>query len=149
MERHFDDIFGRPNWPAALRRFPFEQAVWAPTIDVFEKGDKFVVKAELPGMKEDDIDISVVGDTLNIKGEKKTETEVKEDDYYRCECSYGSFFRSIALPSTVDAGKIAAEYEGGVLEISLPKKPEVKPKKVAVSVKKVATAKKEEKKAGK
>jgi len=149
MERHFDDIFGRPIWPAVLRRFPLEQAAWAPAIDVFEKGDKFVVKAELPGTQEDDIDISVVGDTLTIKGEKKTETEVKEDDYYRCERSYGSFFRSIALPSTVDASKIAAEYEGGVLEISLPKKPEVKPKKVAVSVKKAATAKKEEKKAGK
>jgi HSP20 family protein len=148
VERRFDDIFGRQFLPAAWRRLPLEQAAWAPAIDVFEKGDKFVVKAELPGMKEDDIDISVVGDTLTIKGERNTETEVKEDDYYRCERSYGSFFRSIALPSTVEAGKIAAEYEGGVLEISLPKKPEVKPKKVAVSAKKVATAKKE-KKAGK
>jgi HSP20 family protein len=109
-----------------------------PAIDVFEKDDKFVVKAELPGMKEEDIDVSVVGDTLTIKGEKKTETEVKEEDYYRCERSYGSFVRSIPLPSTVNADKIEANYEGGVLEVSLPKVAKVKPKKVKVSAKKKA-----------
>jgi len=149
MERSIADIFGRQFLPAALRAFPFGQAVWSPAIDVFEKGDKFVVKVELPGMKEDDIDVSVVGDTLTIKGEKKTETEVNEGDYHHSERSYGSFMRSIALPSTVDASKIAAEYEEGVLEINLPKKPEVKPKKVTVSVKKAAKAKKEEKKTDK
>ena len=115
------------------------------TGNVFEKEDKFVVKAELPGMREDDIDVSVVGDTLTIKGEKKTEAEVKEDDYYHCERSYGSFFRSVALPSHVDAKKIEASYEEGVLEITLPKVPEVKPKKVPVTVKKAVSAKKEEK----
>jgi len=113
-----------------------EERGWAPAIEVFEKEDKFVVKAEVPGMKEEDIDVSVVGDTLTIKGEKKTESEVKEEDYYCCERSYGSFYRSIALPSHVDAKKIDAEYENGVLEVSLPKVPEVKPKKVAVSAKK-------------
>jgi len=77
-----------------------------------------------------------VGDTLTIKGEKKAETEVKEEDYYCCERSYGSFYRSIALPCSVDANKIEADYEEGVLEVSLPRAPEVKPKKVAVSAKK-------------
>jgi HSP20 family protein len=110
--------------------------VWAPAIEVFEKEDKFVVKAELPGMKEEDMDISVADDTLTIKGEKKTESEVKEEDYYCCERSYGSFSHSIALPSNVDAKKIEASYEDGVLEVSLPKAPEVKPKKIAVSAKK-------------
>ena len=144
MERRFDEMFGRPFLPAAWRRLPLEERGWAPSIDVFEKEDKFVVKAELPGMNEEDIDVSVVGDMLTIKGERKSEKEVKEEDYYCCERSYGSFLRSIALPSTVDSKKIEAIYEDGVLEVSLPKAPEVKTKKVAVTAKKKAatTAKK-------
>ena len=113
-----------------------EERGWAPAIEVFEKEDKFVVKAELPGMKEEDIDVSVIGDTLTLKGERKAETEVKEEDYYCCERSYGSFFRSIALPSTVDAKKIEASYENGILEVSLPKAAEVRPTKVSVTAKK-------------
>ena len=115
---------------------------WAPAIDVFEKEDKFVVKAELPGMKEEDINVSVVGDTLTIKGERKAESEVKEDDYHYCERSYGSFSRSLAVPSNIDAKKIEANHEDGVLEISLRKIPEVKPKKVSVSAKKKTKASK-------
>jgi HSP20 family protein len=135
MERRFEDIFGRPFIPAMWRRIPVVEMGWAPAIEVFEKEDKFMVKAELPGMKEEDIDVSVVGDTLTIKGERKAETEVKEEDYYCCERSYGSFSRSIALPSSVDAKRIEASYEDGVLEVSLPKAPEVKAKKVAVKKK--------------
>jgi len=133
-ERRFDDLFGRPSW-----RLPVEERGWMPAVDVFEKADRFVVKAELPGMKEEDIDVSVVGDTLSIKGEKKTETEVKEEDYYRCERSYGSFYRSIPLPPNVDANKIEASFDDGVLEVALPKSAKVKPKKIAVSAKKKAT----------
>ena len=144
LERRFEDIFGQSLLPA-WRRLTLEEKGWIPAIDVFEKEDKFVVKAELPGMREDDIDVSVVADTLTIKGEKKTEAEVKEDDYYHCERSYGSFFRTVALPSHVDAKKIEASYEEGVLEITLPKVPEVKPKKVPVTVKKAVSAKTEEK----
>ena len=136
MERRFEDIFGRSFIPAAWRRLPVKEKGWAPAIEVFEKEDKFVVKAELPGVKEDDVDVSVVGDTLTIKGERKAESEVNEEDYYCCERSYGSFFRSIALPSTVDAKKIEASYEDGILEVSLPKTAEVKPKKISVSAKK-------------
>ena len=132
MERRFDEMFGRSILPSIWRRVPAEQMAWAPSIDVFEKDDKFVVKAEVPGMKEDDIHVSVEGDMLTIRGEKKAESEVKEEDYYRCERSYGSFLRSVALPSTVDTSKIEADYEDGVLEVTLSKKPEVKPKKVAV-----------------
>ncbi|MFC1864794.1 Hsp20/alpha crystallin family protein [Chloroflexota bacterium] len=142
LERHFDDIFGRPSLPSIWRRIPMEERGWVPSIEVFDKEDKFVVKAELPGMKEEDIDVSVVGDTLTIKGEKKAESEVKEEDYYCCERSYGSFYRSVALPSHVDTNKIDADYENGVLEISLPKIPEVKPKKIAVSTKKKEKASK-------
>jgi HSP20 family protein len=139
LERHFEDLFGRSFLPTAWGRLPLEQRGWTPAIEVFEKEDRFLVKAELPGMKEEDIDVSAVGDTLTIKGERKAESEVKEEDYYCCERSYGSFFRSIALPSHVDAGKIEASYEDGILEVSLPKIPEVKPKKISVSAKKKAS----------
>ena len=141
-ERRFDDVFGWPSLPAVWRRIPTMEMGWAPAIDVFEKDGKFVVKAELPGMKEEDIDISVVGNTLTIKGERKTESEVKEDDYYYCERSYGSFSRSIEVPSNVDTQKIEANYEDGVLEISLPKASEAKPNKISVSAKKKAKASK-------
>jgi HSP20 family protein len=142
MERRFDELFSRPFLPATWRRLPLEERGWAPAIEVFEKGDKFVIKAEVPGMKEEDVDVSVVGDTLTIRGEKKAESEVNEEDYYCCERSYGSFFRSIALPSTVDAKKIEASYEDGVLEVTLSKAAEVKPKKVPISAKKITSAKK-------
>ena len=128
MERRVEEIFGRPFLPTVWRRLPTEERGWAPPIEVFEK--------------EEDIDVSVVGDTLTIKGERKAETEVKEEDYYCCERSYGSFFRSMALPSTVDAKKVEASYENGVLEVSLPKAPEVKPKKILVSAKKKEKASK-------
>jgi HSP20 family protein len=133
-ERRFDDLFGRSLW-----RLPVEERGWMPAVDVFEKEDRFVVKAELPGMKEDDIDVSAVGDTLSIKGEKKTETEIQEEGYYRCERGYGSFYRSIPIPSNVDANKIEASFEDGVLEVALPKSAKIKPKKIAVSAKKKAT----------
>ena len=134
LEHNLEDVFGR-LLPREWRRLPLEEKGWAPAVDVFEREDKFVVKAELPGMKEDDIDVSVVGDTLTIKGEKKSESEVKEEDYYRSERSYGSFFRSLTLPATIDTRGIEASYEDGVLEVNLPEAHEVKPKKVTVSAK--------------
>jgi HSP20 family protein len=142
MGRRFEDVFGRSLLPSVLRHLPLEERGWAPAIEVFEKEDKYVVKAELPGMKEEDIDVSVVGDILTIKGERKAESEVKEEDYYCCERSYGSFFRSMALPSNVDAKKVEASYEDGVLEVSLPKVAEVKPKKISVSAKRKEKASK-------
>lgn len=136
VERRLDEILGRPSLPRVWRRFPFEAKEWLPAVEMFEKEDRFVVKAELPGMKEEDVDISVTDDTLTIKGEKKSESEVKEEDYYFSERSYGSFFRSIALPSNVDAKRIEACFDDGILEIDLPKVTEVKPKKIKVSAKK-------------
>ena len=94
------------------------------------------MKAELPGMKEEDIDVSLVGDTLTVRGERKAETEVQEEDYHCCERRYGSFVCSITLPSNVDVKNIGASYDDGVLEVSLPKAAEVKPKKIVVSTKK-------------
>ena len=136
IERRLDEALGRQLLPRRWRHFLAEEKGWAPAIEMFEKEDKFVIKAELPGMKEEDIDISIVGDTLTIKGERKAESEVKEEDYYCCERSYGSFLRSVMLPANVNAEKIGANFEDGVLEIDLPKAAEVKPKKITISARK-------------
>lgn len=141
MERRFEDIFGRPFLPGIWRAFPSEELVWAPAINVIEKEDKFVVKVELPGVKEEDVNVTVSGSTLTIEGEKKAESEIKKKGYFYSETSYGSFSRSIIIPSTVDASKIEANYDKGVLEINLPNAPEVKPKKITVSTKKKEEAK--------
>jgi HSP20 family protein len=146
MGRYFEDVFGRSFLPASWKRVAPEYAVWAPSIEVVEKEDRFLIKAELPGVKEEDINISIVGNTLTIEGEKQTESEVEKKGYYYTESSYGSFSRSMTIPSTVDADKIEANCDKGVLEITLPKTPEVKPKKIIVVAKKkeVASKKKEE-----
>lgn len=142
--RRFEDVFGRPFLPGIWRAFPSEEMVWAPAIDVVEEEDKFSVKVELPGVKEEDVNVSIAGDTLTIEGEKKAESEVKRKGYYYSETSYGSFSRSITIPSTIDIGKIEANYDKGVLEISLPKAPEVQPKKITVAGKKKEESKKKE-----
>ena len=145
--RRFEDVFGRPFLPGIWRVFPSQELVWSPAIDVFEKEDKFLVKVELPGVKEEDVNVTVAGGTLTIEGEKQAESEVKNKGYYYRETSYGSFSRSITIPSTVDASKIEANYDKGVLEITLPKAPEVKPKKITLATKKkkeVASKKKED-----
>ena len=118
------------------RRLPAQEREWSPAIEVFEKEDKYVIKAELPGLKEEDVDVSVSDDTLCLKGEKKTEYEIKEEEYHWSERTYGSFLRTIRLPSNVDTKKIEADYENGMLEITLPKMAEVKPKKITVKSKK-------------
>ena len=115
IPHRFSDIFDRSYLPSVWRRFPIEEMEWLPAIDVYEKEEKFVVKADLPGMKEEDIDVSVVGDIFTIKGEKKSESEVKEENYHRSERTYGSFLRSISLSATVDAKNIEANYADGVL----------------------------------
>ena len=129
IERRFEDVFGR----TFLSWWPMRGVEWLPTADVIEREDSFVVQVELPGMKREDIDVSVTGTTLNISGERKAEAEVKKEGYRRRERSYGSFSRSMSLPSNVDADKIKASYEDGVLELVLPKTAETKPKKVVVS----------------
>ncbi|MDD4860312.1 MAG: Hsp20/alpha crystallin family protein, partial [Dehalococcoidales bacterium] len=117
------------------RRSPEETLAWAPNIDLFEKGDKLVVRAEVPGIDKEDINISVTGDTLTLSGERKTEKETEEGDYYRSEMSYGKFTRSIVLPEYVDPEKIEATYDNGILEISMAKSEEAKAKKIEIKSK--------------
>lgn len=142
-ERRFEDLFGR-SWLPIWRRVPQAEEEWMPAVDIYEQGDMLKVKAELPGMNEEDIDVSVSEENLILKGEKRTEGEIKEEDYYRCERNYGSFYRSIPLPFNIDAEKVEAGYENGVLEVSIPKTAEYKTKKVPVSVKQTAGNKSQE-----
>ena len=108
---------------------------WVPSVDIFET-DKhdLVLRAELPGMAREDIDVTVENGTIAIKGEKKFDPEVKEEHYRRIERAYGTFHRSFTLPNTVDAAKVSAEYKNGVLTITLPFKEEARPRTVNVAV---------------
>ncbi len=125
------------GWPLRLtwRRAPGNGMAWAPSIDMYEKEDCFIVRAELPGVNKDDVDISMTGDTLTIKGERKPPAEVKEEDYQFCEVCYGSFSRSITLSSAVDTDNIEASYGDGILELNLPKVKEAIPAKIEIKAK--------------
>ncbi len=127
MDEIFGEFFGRT--PSAMAG---TEAIWSPLVDVHETKDGFQLQVELPGIRQEDIQVSMVGDTLTLKGERKRETEVKEDNYHRIERSYGTFQRSIVLPSVVDPNRVKATYRDGVLEIQLPKKEEAKPKEIKV-----------------
>lgn len=105
---------------------------WKPLMDVVETKEGVTLKIEVPGVKQEDLSISLEDDTLVVKGERKHETEVKEDGYSRMERSYGSFQRSVLVPKTLDASRIKATYKDGVLEIQLPKTEEAKPKAIKV-----------------
>ena len=131
VEKRFEDFIRRPfslagpAWWPALREAGGEIA---PSIDIFEEGDDVVVKAELPGMKEEDIEVNLTDDTITISGEKKKEEKVERKGYYRHECSYGSFARSFSLPSEVRTDEAKAEFKDGILEIRVPKTEEAKKK---------------------
>jgi len=107
---------------------------WRPAVDVAETESDIVVKAEIPGIEPKDVDISITGDTLTLKGEKKEEKESTGKCYHRIESSYGSFKRVINLPASVDVDKVKAEGKNGLLEITLPKKEESETKKINVKV---------------
>jgi HSP20 family protein len=109
------------------------QSGWMPSVDITEDKDSFVLSAELPGVKKEDVKISVRDNTLTIEGEKKSTSEKKDDDYYRNERFFGKFTRSFTLNSEVDTDKIKADFEHGVLTVSLPKTEKVKPRQIAIN----------------
>ncbi len=110
-------------------------SLWAPAVDIVDEKDQIKVKADLPGLKKEDVEVHVENDVLTIKGEKKEEKETKEKDYIRSERYYGAFHRAFTLPASVDAAKVNAAYKEGVLEITLPKKEGAKPKQTKVEIK--------------
>jgi HSP20 family protein len=134
MGRFIDEFVERPGIPVRRGRGALARGVWAPAVEMIDRKDELLVKAELPGIEKKDISVSVSGDVLTIKGERKMEKEVKEEDYYCCESVYGKFFRAISLPMGVDTEKIKAEHKHGILEVHLPKTKEVKEKVKEISV---------------
>ena len=116
-----EDVSGRPGW--------------IPAVDIYEtEGHDLVVKAELPGMEKENIEVNLSDHTLTIKGEKKKEEEIKEENYYRAERSYGGFLRTLELPKDVHADKVKASFKNGILEVRMPKTEEAKAKEVKVKV---------------
>lgn len=138
MERWFDEFFRRPfsllrpSWFPRIG-FPEIEEV-TPTVDVFEEGDDVVVKAELPGMGKEDIDVKVTDGLITISGEKKKEEKVEKKNYYRMERSYGSFTRTLRLPTEVQTEKATAKFKDGVLEVRIPKTEEAKKKEKKVLI---------------
>jgi HSP20 family protein len=108
---------------------------WSPAVDIVETEDELIVKADLPDVQLEDIDVQVENGTLSLKGERKFKKEFADKGYHRIERSYGSFMRSFTVPSSVDTEKVSADYKSGVLTVTLPKKEAAKPKQVKVAVK--------------
>lgn len=129
INRVFTDAYGRGDEGLMT------SGSWVPPVDIFQNGaHEVVIKAELPDMKREDIDITVDSGTLTIKGEKRLTSEVKEEQFHRIERRYGTFSRTFSLPPAVDASKVAAEYKDGVLTVKLPVREEAKPRQVKVEV---------------
>ncbi len=119
---------------------PLTTAAFLPAADIYEDEKKIMLKLEVPGIEEKDLDVSVENNTLTVKGERKFEKEEKEENFHRIERRYGSFYRAFTLPSTVDTENIAAGYNAGVLKLELKKKPEAQPKQIKVKVDKTLAA---------
>jgi len=126
MNRFFDDFFGE-------RQTEMIQGNWLPAVDVSETETEMVVRAELPGMTEGDIELSLQDNVLTLKGEKKQEQHEEKENYHRVERSYGSFTRSFTLPANVQQADIKATFKDGVLQIALPKAEEAKAKKITIN----------------
>ena len=127
MNRLFNDAY-QPRQSDDL----MNRGTWTPAVDIYEVEGALVLKAELPDMRREDIDVSVENNTLTLRGERKLDREIKQENFHRVERAYGSFSRSFALPPTVDASKIAAEYKNGVLSVRLPVREEAKPRQIQI-----------------
>ncbi len=127
ISRFFDDFF--TDLPSVQSR-----ENWLPAVDILEKNGDMLLRCELPGLTEKDIELKLEGNVLTVKGEKKFEHEEDREVYHRMESFYGAFSRSFTLPETVDTDKIKADYRNGVLTVTIPQKPEVRPREIPVSV---------------
>jgi HSP20 family protein len=128
VNRLFDNFFGRPATVATAER------LWAPLADMYETKDDLFVTLELPGVREKDVSVSITGDMLTVKGERRFERDLEDEGYHRLERVYGKFERSMPLPIPVQADKVKATYRDGVLEIRLPKVEAVKPKEIKIDL---------------
>jgi HSP20 family protein len=131
LQNRMNSLFGNLN---SETESALTTASFTPAVDVYEDEKKVVLKLEVPGIEEKDLDVSVENHTLTVKGERKFEKEEKEENFHRIERRYGSFYRAFTLPSTVDTENVAAKYEAGVLKLELNKKPEAQPKQIKVNI---------------
>jgi len=133
LRKEMDSMFGRffGEWPSVEPA----SGAWAPFLDLSETDENLIVRAEVPGISPRDIQISLVGNTLNIRGEKKQEKEQKEENYYRMERSHGSFSRAVSIPCEVEEDKVDARYKDGVLTITMPKTEKARAKEIKIDVK--------------
>ena len=130
-QRDFGRLF-RDAFSSQLDETELSTRSWAPPVDIYETDNDIVLKAELPGVDSKDVEVRVEDNTLYLKGERKFEKEVKDQNYHRIERSYGSFARSFSLPSSISTDKVKAEFKDGLLTISMPKREEAKPKTVKI-----------------
>jgi HSP20 family protein len=130
MDRLFDDSLARLRGTGE----DVSRSAWSPAVDIYETEGEIAIKAEIPGMNKEDISVEIKNNTLYLKGERKFEKDVKEENYHRMERSYGSFHRVFSLPATVDQEKVKASYKNGVLEINISKEEGEKPKQIPVDV---------------
>jgi len=135
MDRFFDDFFNKGFGLSPWSAFGEDFGSFSPQLDVTENDQEIKVEVELPGMDEKDVELSLARNTLTIKGEKRTEKEDKGDNYYRMERSYGAFHRAIPLPAEIEADKVEAVFNKGVLTITLPKTEEARKRVKRISVK--------------
>jgi HSP20 family protein len=133
LQDRWNRLFDFPLAPFAEETFPL--TTWVPACDIYETGKEIVVKAELPGLRKEEVFVSIENNMLTIRGERRFEEEVKRENFHRVERNYGEFLRSFTLPTFVDAGRIVAEFKDGLLRIFLPKREEAKPKQIEVTVK--------------
>jgi HSP20 family protein len=132
LRKEMDDLWG--HFFGDVGFHPFRETIWAPALDVKETKDTIVVTAELPGLTPKDIEVSISGDLLTLKGEKKQEREEKEESYHLVERRYGSFTRSIRLAAEVDPQHIKASHKDGILTINLPKSEKAKEKQIKINI---------------
>ena len=132
MQNRINRMFNAPYWPAGRMDDKTGMGMWNPAVDLYEKDDHFVIKAELPGVDKKDISIDLKDRVLTLSGERSYENEAKEENYYRRERSYGKFQRAFTLPADVDSDKINAEFKDGLLQIEVPKPEQQKPKQVTI-----------------
>ncbi|HLZ36077.1 MAG TPA: Hsp20/alpha crystallin family protein [Nitrospira sp.] len=133
MSARLNRMFARPALPAAGKE-TLTVADWIPTVDISETDGEYLIKAELPEVKKEDVKVTVEDGVLTVQGERRQEKEEKGKKYHRVERSYGTFVRSFTLPESVDEGAVKAEYKDGMLNLHLPKTAKVKPKAIDVKV---------------
>lgn len=129
MNRLFEPFGRQTGWGEA----DLMTGAWMPAVDIEETADRLIVRAEIPGMKPEDIDVRVENSVLTIRGERRFETERKERNFHRVERSYGTFSRSFTLPTTISTEDVKARYEDGVLELEMKKREEAKPRRIQIT----------------